>query len=173
MRATPWLSVAALALTACQSEPKLPTHRAEIRKLTGSTVEIVPTEGQLPNCLVYTASDKGIVRQLTMNARNESITCEAGKPIRNTSFRIPVDEGRVRVFVIFSDRKLNAGSMAQQIYELLEKGTPNALDLRAPGQVVAERLEFVPKEDVEPPAVGGMVSPSGELANGGGLDAGS
>src|SRR5690348_6844362 len=116
MRATTtgWILLASLALGACQEEAKGPTHRAELRKLTGSTVEIIPSEKQLTHCLVFTASEKGVVRQLTMNARNESVLCEAGKPIRNTSFKIPVDEGKVRIFVIFSDRRLNAGSMAQQ-----------------------------------------------------------
>ncbi len=175
MNASRWLCLCALTVVGCTAEVKAPAaKRAEIKRLTGSTLEIIPAPGQLPLCLVFTASQKGIVRQLTMNARNESVPCEAGKPIRNTSFRIPVDEGKIRLFVIYSDRKLNAGSLAQQIYEILEKADPAALDLRAPGQVVTERLEFIPEEDTQPPEVGGVVSSSGELTGAApGADAGS
>ncbi|MGQ0505434.1 MAG: hypothetical protein ACT4TC_08935, partial [Myxococcaceae bacterium] len=148
-----------------------PAARVELKKITGSTVELVPTTGQLPYCLVFTASKENVVRQLTMNFRNESISCEAGKPIRNVVFKIPHEEGTARIFVIFSDRKLNAGTIAQQIYENIGRAEPSALDLRAPGQVVAEKLEFTPSAEGSKAEVGSVVSPSGEVA--GAADAGN
>ena len=65
---------------------------------------------------------------------------------RQHSFRIPKAEGKARIFVIFSDQKLAAATVAQQINDL---GTPifSTLDLRVPGKAVSDssstRRDFV------------------------------
>ena len=44
-----------LVLSACP-EKRPPPRRAELRKLSGTSVRIVPAPGQLPYCLVFTLS---------------------------------------------------------------------------------------------------------------------
>jgi hypothetical protein len=148
------MGVAVLA-AGCPSKPEM-KKRAELRTTGGNTMEVIPAEGQLPYCLVFTISETKVVRQLTMNRANLSVPCEAGKPIGQVSFRVPKEEGKVKVLVFFSDRKLNAGSVAQQIYELTADGkTFYAYDLRLPGDVKTESIEFEPKD--EAPVVEGNV----------------
>jgi hypothetical protein len=105
---------------------------------------IVPAEHQPPYCLAFTASELSVVRQLTMNPENESLPCPAGEPVGGTDYRIPAAEGKVRVYLVFSDRKLDAGPIAAQIRELGRSGGLTAMDLRAPGQVLLETLAFDP-----------------------------
>ena len=105
-----------------------------------ASIEILPSAGQPPYCLVFTVSEKGIVRQLTMSPSNESIPCAAGQPIGGTAYRIPPAEGKVRVHVILSDRKLDATPIAGQVRELGRSPGFSAMDLRAPGRVVLETL---------------------------------
>jgi hypothetical protein len=136
-----------------------------VRKVSGATMEIVPTEGQHPYCLVYTVSQKGIIRQLTMTRENRSIKCEAGRPIANTSFRVPSQEGPVKVYIFFSDQRVQAGSVAQQLFELQGRERVTAMDFRLPGQAAVEMLEFAPEEDGAP-VTGGVVTPAGEVAPG-------
>jgi hypothetical protein len=136
--------------------------RAELRSVSGSTVEVLPTAEQLPYCLLYTLSDKGVIRQLTMTRENRSIRCEAGKPIANTSFRIPANEGNVKVYVIFSDERIQAGPIAQQLFELKNQPRISAMDLRLPGRVFVETLDFAPKDDGKP-VTGGVVNSTGEV----------
>ena len=148
----PWaVVVVALGAVGCQKQekPAVPT-RAELRSLGGSTVEFIPKDGQHPFCLLYTVSEKGIIRQLTMTRENRSIKCEPGKRIYNSSFRIPVEEGKVRAYIFFSDQRINAGSVAQQLYDLRDKERVTAMDFRLPGAVSVEMLEFMPKPGDEP-----------------------
>jgi len=156
--------VAAAFLSGCP-EKRLPPRRAEIHRLTGNTIELVPTEGQLPYCMIFTTSARGVVRQLTMTRENKSVPCEAGKPIGGVSYRIPTDEGPIRAFIFFSDRKLNAGSVAEQVVEMTTRSSFNAMDLRLPGQVTTEILEFSPEEAASP-TVGAIVGPAGTLDGG-------
>jgi len=129
----------------CTPSKSSAPKRASIEEVGGSTVNIVPAEGQPPYCLVFTVSAKGVVRQLTMNGDNTSVPCEAKKPIGEVSYRIPVAAGKIRAHILFSDRKLDAAPMAWQIHELAAENPQfMALDLRAPGQVVIETLEFTP-----------------------------
>ena len=159
----PW-AVAVLALVAgcTQDNKQAPPTRAQIRKVSGSTMEIVPNEGQLPYCLVYTVSQKGVIRQLTMTRENRSIKCDSGRPIANTSFRVPTQEGPVKVYVFFSDQRVQAGSVAQQLFELQGRPRVTAMDFRLPGQAFVEMLEFIP-EAGEAPVTGGVVTPAGEV----------
>lgn len=168
--------VAAFVAACTENKPAAPPHRVEVKRLTGSTMEVIPTEGQMPYCLVFTISDTGTVRQLTMNGQNKSVKCEAGQPIGNHAYRVPVGEGAVRVHVFFSDRKLEAGSVAQQIYELASTNPKfTVLDLRLPGDVRSESLEFQPQPE-EAVATGEVIGKGGVAADAGtaamGADAG-
>lgn len=161
-------AVAVLVLVAgcTDDKPKSgPPARAQLRKVSGSTIEIVPTEGQLPYCLVYTVSQKGIIRQLTMTRENRSIKCEAGRPIANTSFRVPTQEGPVKVYILFSDQRVQAGSIAQQIMDKQNQDRMTAMDFRLPGQAFIERLEFTPEEGGTP-VTGAVVVPGGTVEPG-------
>lgn len=147
-------SLLALVVAGCPAPPEV-KHKAELRNVGGSTIQVIPAEGQLPYCLVFTISEGKVVRQLTMNRDNKSVKCEGGQPIGNVSFRVPKEEGKVKVLVFFSDRRLNAGSLAQQIYELASEGKQfYPYDLRLEGDVRIETLEFEPSEEV--PTVSGQ-----------------
>ncbi len=157
----------AFALLAACPESKSPPRRADLRKLSSTTVQIVPAPGQLPYCLVFTTSFTGVVRQLTMNHENKSIKCDADKPIGGVSYRFPIDEGKVRIYLFFSDLALSAGSVAEQIVEKAAEPSFNIMDLRLPGQVIVEIYEFSPEEE-EGPMVGEIVG-SKSLRTDGGL----
>ncbi len=141
--ATLVLLVAACAPRASGSTEAAP--RATIQAVGPASIKILPAERQPPYCLAFTASEHGIVRQLTMTAANESVPCAAGEPLGGTEYRIPPGEGKVKVYVVFSDRKLDALPVGVQIHELGKGGSLTAMDLRAPGQVVLETLEFEPR----------------------------
>src|SRR5688572_20433190 len=111
-----------LWLIGCEGRPAPAAHRVELRKTSNDLVELVRKEGISPYCLVYSTAEYGTIRQLTMNETNDSFECPPGAPIGNTPFRIPKSEGKARIFVIFSDQKLPAASVAQQINDL---GKPN------------------------------------------------
>ena len=162
-----------LVLAACP-EKQPPPRRAELRKISGNSVRIVPAAGQLPYCLVFTLSATGVIRQLTMEGENVSLDCPAGAPIGGVSYRFPISEGPVRIYLLFSDRRLNAGTIAPQIVE--KAGAPylNVTDLRLPGRANAEVLEFTPTVEREP-KVGTVVGRNREIVVGdapGGADAG-
>jgi hypothetical protein len=163
-----WLwAVAVVALGAgCNKGNEANHSRAQVRKVSGATMEVVPNDGQLPYCLLYTVSQKGIIRQLTMTRENRSIKCDANRPIANTSFRIPVEEGTVKVYIIFSDQRIQAGSVAQQLFELQGRDRVTGMDFRLPGQAFVEMLEFTPEEGGTP-VTGGVVGAGGEVAPGG------
>ncbi|MDC0709604.1 hypothetical protein POL68_14125 [Stigmatella sp. ncwal1] len=162
----PWAAAVLVLGVGCTREGKEgPAARAEIRRVSGSTMEVVPNDGQLPYCLLYTVSQKGVIRQLTMTRENRSIKCETGRPIANTSFRIPAQEGPVKVYVIFSDQRIPAGSVAQQLYELRDRHNVSGMDFRLHGQAFVEQLDFIPEED-EAPVTGGVVGEQGEVAEG-------
>ncbi len=126
--------------------PKAP-RRAEIRAVGPATIEVVPAPGQLAHCLVFTESESGVIRQLTMPFDDLSIPCEPGKPVGDEKYKIPVSEGKVRVYVIFSDRTLKGSTVASQLHEMWSnKKVLTAMDLRAPGQAAIEILEFTPSK---------------------------
>ena len=139
------LAVVALWAGCKENNSDRPT-RAQLRKTGAATVEVVPSEGQLPYCMLYTVSEKGVIRQLTLTRENRSIRCDPNRPVANTSFRIPAQEGKVRFYIFFSDDRIPAGPVAQQLYDLRGQERINAMDLRLPGQVFVETLEFTPEE---------------------------
>jgi hypothetical protein len=159
-----WSAVlAVVALSAgCDGKKSDRPTRAQLRKTGAATVEVIPAEGQLPYCMLYTVSEKGVIRQLTLTRENRSIRCDSGKPIANTSFRIPAQEGKVRMYIFFSDDRVPAGPVAQQLYELRGQERINAMDLRLPGRVFVETLEFSP-EDSAPEVTGAVVGSHGEV----------
>jgi len=166
---TRWMkavAVVALGAMGCTQQQKpAATARAELKTVSGSTMEIIPKEGQYPYCMLFTVSEKGIIRQLTMTRENRSIKCDAGKRIYNSSFRVPVEEGKVRAYIFFSDQRIQAGSVAQQLYDLRDKPRLTAMDFRLPGSVSVEMLEFTPQPGGEP--VTGAVVGTTDIAEGG------
>jgi hypothetical protein len=138
-----------LALLSACARSSAPTHRVEIRRISGDTIQVIPSEGQMPYCLVLTHSGKGVVRQLTMSKNNVSVKCPAGDPVLGQAYRIPVEEGPVKIHVFFSDQRLEAASVANQLNEM-QKPSFNPIDLRLPGKVVVETTDFIPSESNEP-----------------------
>jgi hypothetical protein len=145
-------------MVACSRPPAAAqsARRMEIRAVTGNTVQFIPAPDQLPYCLVYTQSEKGVTRQLTMNNANTSVACPAGEPVLGRRFRIPLEEGKVQVEVLFSDQRLDATLLAAQVVEMA-KPTFNPMDLRLPGRVVLESMEFAPSDEPAP-VVGEVVA---------------
>jgi hypothetical protein len=139
------VALSAPLLAACEPTQGAASHRATLVATGPASIKILPSAGQPPYCLVFTVSEKGVVRQLTMSPANESIPCAAGQPIGDTEYRIPPIEGKVRIHVILSDRKLDATPVAQQVRELGKSPGFSAMDLRAPGRVVLETLELAPQ----------------------------
>jgi len=140
--------VALVVLAACTRSGAL-THRAELRRISGDAVQIVPSEGQLPYCLVFTHSEKGVVRQLTMSKNNTSVKCDADQPVLGQTYKIPADEGPVKIQVFFSDQRLEAGSVANQLNEMSSPSF-SPIDFRLPGKVVVESIDFIPVEGGAP-----------------------
>jgi hypothetical protein len=148
------VAVCAAVLAAGCKKPAPTPHRMEIRTVAGNTVQFIPGPDQLPYCLIYTQTGKGVTRQMTLTRSNQSVQCTAGEPVLGLYFRMPADEGRVRVHVLFSDQRLQATALAAQVVEMASPDF-NPMDLRLPGRVVLETLEYVPVE--EPAAVVGEV----------------
>lgn len=136
----------ALLVLGCSQKPPPPAPaRVQLVQKGPASIELVPLEGQPPYCLVFTVAEHGPIRHLTMLEDKRSPDCPAGMPILNTPFRIPVREGKVKIYVIFSDRFLESDSIAAQMDDLVsQKQAITAMDLRAPGSVVLETLEFTP-----------------------------
>ena len=141
-------AVAVASLCAC-ARSTAPAHRVEVRRISGDTVQIVPSEGQMPYCLVFTHSGKGVVRQLTMSKGNVSVRCPPGEPVLGQAYRIPAEEGPVKIHIFFSDQRLEAASVANQLNEMAAPSF-NPIDFRLPGKVVVETIDFIPSETNEP-----------------------
>jgi hypothetical protein len=138
-------SFALLLLAFGCKEQAQAVHRVELHKVKGELVELVPLPGTAPNCLAFTIAESGVVRQLTMNPENTSLDCAPGRPMGGEAFRIPASEGKVRIYALFSDQKLEAQPIADQIHEFAGKPNLTVLDLRAPGRVTTDMIEFVPE----------------------------
>jgi hypothetical protein len=113
---------------------------------------------------VFTHSGKGVVRQLTMSKNNVSVKCPADEPVLGQAYKIPVEEGPVKINVFFSDQRLEAGSVANQLNDMANPSF-SPIDFRMPGKVVVEIVDFIPSESPEP-APGQLVpKPSQPAAN--------
>ncbi|MBZ4394767.1 hypothetical protein OWM54_31750 [Myxococcus sp. MISCRS1] len=160
------LAVAAMSV-GCQNGKKEDRGtRAQVRKTGPATMEVIPSAGQLPYCMLYTVSEKGVIRQLTLTRENRSIRCDANKPVANTSFRVPTQEGKVKVYIFFSDERIPAGPVAQQLYDLRGQDRISAMDLRLPGRVFVETMDFVPEEGTAE-ITGAVVGTHGEVTDSG------
>jgi hypothetical protein len=138
--------VAALACTPPATKPD--GERFRIERLGPASIQILPNVGQLPYCLAFTASDRGVVRLLTMSAKNEAFKCDANQPVGAVPFRVPPEEGPVRVIVVFSDQQIEATPIAAQVREIsFKQRKVNGMDLRAPGTITVESIAFVPAPD--------------------------
>jgi hypothetical protein len=164
--------VLATMLMACP-ETKARIHRVELRKLSGTTVQLLPLQGQLPYCLVFTIAASGVIRQLTMNPEDSALECPANAPIGGVTYRLPVAEGKVKIYVLFFDRKLKASSVAAQIVDKAREATPSpdgveltATDLRLPGQATVEVLDLLPIAEGEA-MTGTIVGRNRESTDGG------
>lgn len=146
-----------LSAVACEKPPKAPpAKRASISRTGGTTFEILPAEGQHGFCLAYTVSRSGLTRQLTMSRSNLSYACTAGRPIGGHAYKMPLNEGPVRVYVFFTSQAVNAATISQQILDAKDRQALSLMDMRLPGQANLEVLDFTPEEDVAA-EVGGLV----------------
>src|SRR5690606_31882985 len=106
------IAVALLGVVGCKKEaPPEPPAKISINALGENRVEFVPAEGQFPYCHIFTRSDSGVLRQLTMTHDNLSLPCPAGEPVGGVTFRIPANEGPITALVLFTDQQVNGASM--------------------------------------------------------------
>lgn len=155
----PLLAVGLLAgLVACDKPAAVPSKRASLNRSGGTTFEIVPSASQHPFCLAFTVSKSGLTRQLTMSRSNQSFECVAGRPVGGHPYKVPLNEGPVRVYVFFTSQAVHAASVSQQILDAPDRQALSIMNMRLPGQAALEVLEFVPEEDVAP-EVGALVEP--------------
>src|SRR5262249_47542107 len=113
------LALASAAAVACTPPANKPDgERFRIERLGPASIQILPNGGQLPYCLAFTASDHGVVRLLTMSAKNEAFKCDANQPAGGIHYRVPPEEGPVRVIVVFSDQQIEATPIAAQVREI-------------------------------------------------------
>jgi hypothetical protein len=138
------------ATLSCAKADRVPTKRATLHRTGGTTLELVPQGEQLPFCLVYSVSRSGLTRQLTMSPTNESFECTSNRPIGGHTYKIPMSEGPVRLYVLFTSQRVNAASVSQQMLEAPQRQNLSILDFRLPGQATLESFDFSPEEDVEP-----------------------
>lgn len=148
MKAAPFVLALGLGLFGCtKSEAPARVQRATLTKKSANTFELVPAPDQPPYCHVFTTTLTGIIWLQTPTQEQKSIDCPAGQPITGAALRVPKKDGKVTVYVIFSDRRLEAGPLQMQVQEVVqEHRTVTAGDLRAPGRVLVETLEFMPDE---------------------------
>jgi hypothetical protein len=148
MQAAPFVLALGVGLFGCtKSEAPAHVQRATLTKKSANTFELVPEPDQPPYCHVFTTTLTGIIWLQTPTQDQLSIDCPAGKPITGAALRVPKKDGKVNVYVIFSDRRLEAGSLQLQIREVVQEHKPvTAGDLRAPGRVLVETLEFTPDD---------------------------
>jgi hypothetical protein len=160
-----------LAAACAQPNSEGPPKRATLSRTGGTTFELSPAEGQYPYCLVYTVTKAGLTRQLTMSRRNESFECPQGRSVGGHAYRVPLDEGPVKVYVLFTSQAVSAASVSQQLLEQKNRQRLSVMDMRLPGTATLEVLEFVPEGDVSA-TMGEILKGAGE-AQAQALDGGS
>ncbi|MFT3842334.1 MAG: hypothetical protein QM723_35415 [Myxococcaceae bacterium] len=138
-----------LFAVACK-EPAAPAERVKLNRLSGTSFELVPGESKLPYCLAYTVANNGTIRQLTMSKDNLSFHCNAGKPIGGHPYKVPLEEGPVKVHVLQTSQRVSAASVARQILELSAAQSLHPLNLRLPGEAALVTMDFAPEADVAP-----------------------
>ncbi len=151
-------------LAGCEKPAAPKATRLTIKRTSGSSFEVIPAEGQPPYCLIFTVSKSGLTRQLTMSPQNSSFACPAGKPVEPRGYRVPLSDGPVTIYTLFSSTDLNATSISQQILEAPDRQHLSAMNLRLPGNAVLEVSTFTPEADA-PALVGAQlgVTPTDEV----------
>lgn len=140
-----------LVLASCPRSDDAAARRATVLRTGGTTFEVLPSPGQLPYCLPFTHSAKGVTRQLTMSSKNVSFDCKPGRPIGNRSFKAPLEEGAVKMYVLFSSEPIDAAKVTEQLFDQSDLSKElSAMNLRLPGRVQVETLDFVPEADTPP-----------------------
>lgn len=157
-----------LAVAVCSKFREAPS-RTQLKKVTGSTFELIPQADQLPYCLAYTVSEQGVIRQLTMAADNLSFECPGGEVIGHHAFRVPPTEHSVKVMLLFTNQRINAGSVSEQLIEAPHPASLTAMDLRLPGQATLEVLEFTATAEI-PAEVGTLVGGDAGTPSDGGAE---
>ena len=61
------------------------------------------------------------------------------------TFRTPLNEGPVKVYVFFGSQPLNSASVSQQILDARDRQALSLMDMRLPGSVSLEVLDFEPE----------------------------
>ena len=148
MKAALFVLVLGAGLVAC-SKPAPPSRaqRVTLIQKNGSSFELVPADGLPPHCHVFAVTATGYVQLHTATEDQLSLDCPAGAPITGRALRVPKREGKVSMYVIFSDRRIESAPLSMQIQEMVSQQKPvTAVDLRAPGRVVVEMAEFTPSE---------------------------
>lgn len=139
-----------LLAVACEKSSTGSNKRAALNRTGGTTFEIIPSADQHQNCLIYTVSRSGLTRQMTMSRTNQSFDCVAGRPIGGHAYKVPLNEGPVRVHVFFTSQKVNAAAVSQELLDAPDRQSLSAMNMRLPGSVTLETLDFAPEEDVAP-----------------------
>jgi hypothetical protein len=147
MKAVPLVLALGLGLVGCSSsEPPKRAQRVTLTPKGPNTFELVPAQGQPPYCHVFTTTLTGIIWLQTPTHDHMSVECPAGQPITGADMRVPKLDGKVNVYAIFSDQRLDNGPLQLQVQEMVQQKKPvTPFDLRAPGHVVVETLEFTPE----------------------------
>jgi hypothetical protein len=150
------LAVLCIGAMACEKPAPAAQKRATLSRTGGTTFQLIPGEGQLPYCLAYTVSKAGVIRQLTMSAENESFSCPGATAVGKRAFKVPLEEGPVKVFLLFTSQPVNAASVSQQLLDAPDRQNLSVMNMRLPGKATLDLLEFTPEQDVAP-ELGGIV----------------
>jgi hypothetical protein len=141
------LALAAGGLGCSKSEASARAQRVNVVQKSPTSFELVPSEGLPPYCHVFMVTATGYVQHHTATATDDllSLECPAGAVITNRALKVPKREGKVKAYVIFSDQPIEGRPISNQINDLVSQRQPvTAFDLRAPGRVIVETLEFNP-----------------------------
>lgn len=147
------------AMLGCE-QSRAGVGRASLVRQGPALFQVVPAPSQHPYCSIFTVSEAGVTRQLTMARDNLAFDCPTGRAIGYRTWRAPADEGPVRVLVFFTNQKVNAATIAQQLIELEDPRRVSLLDLRLPGAAALETLEFTPLPE-SPIEEGGVIGDGG------------
>ncbi len=128
--------------------------RVDLVRIDGEQFALILKPGQYPYCAVYSVSERGVIRQLSMSTDDASFECRSGEAIAGTTFRAPKRDGKTHLFVLLSSQRLKLSSLTQQLLDVKDKTKLSALDFRLPGSAFIETIDFDP-ETVSPPVADG------------------
>jgi hypothetical protein len=144
-----WVSLA-LLLVMCKKNDTVKEssrlNRVALTRIDREQFALVPSEGQHPYCIVYSVSERGLIRQLTMPEDDQSLGCPANQPIGGTTYRVPAIDGKTRLFFLMSSTPLKVSSVTRQLLEVKDKSGLNVFDFRLPGAATLDVVTFDPSE---------------------------